>query len=269
MFWSQKPWVDLSHAVVNHSWSDVYPSILEPWASENSEERNWIHEFDHRTASDWNAATPEDLCRLYAIFRVASILLLRFQLGRADRTDYPGPHISEEGFKLFFEAMGFRVPQAREFHPFFHEIIGVEQESDVEASPVILDQRWPPLMLGCMMFCRAGVIVAAGAKHIVKAIAEQSTLYWTYQRKDRRCNDLSHGWGHNSQWRTDLRRDYQSPNGFHYNIDADEALNAATNFDEDISVDAMIELVRNRCMIRTSVDDSDLFPYRYSYVEIS
>ena len=29
----------------------------------------------------------------------------------------------------------------------------------------------------------------------------------------------------------------------------------------------MIELVRNRCMVRTPVDDSDLFPYVFSYVK--
>lgn len=102
---------------------------------------------------------------------------------------------------------------------------------------------------------------------MVNDIAERSKLYWTFRRKDRPCADQSHGWGHNSQWRTQLRRDYQSVPGFHYNIDAEESLNAATGTVDGIGVVAMVELVRNRCVIRTAVDDADLYPYRYSYTE--
>jgi hypothetical protein len=29
----------------------------------------------------------------------------------------------------------------------------------------------------------------------------------------------------------------------------------------------LIELVRNRCLVKTQLDDSDLHPYPYSYIE--
>ena len=40
-------------------------------------------------------------------------------------------------------------------------------------------------------------------------------------RRGGRCpaSDLSHGWGHNSQWRTDFRRDYEESAELHYNVD--------------------------------------------------
>jgi hypothetical protein len=204
---------------------------------------------------------------LYAAFRVASVLLLRFQTGRADGTDYPGPAISVEGFQLLHEALGFSVPTAVPFHPFFHEIVGVRQVTPSDTPIAIAEQVWPPLMLGNMIFCRAGCVVSGGVNHVVKDIAERSKLYWTFRRKDRPYADQSHGWGSNSQWATSLRRDYQSPTGYHYNVDAEESLNARTGTVRGVDVAVMIELLRNRCLIRTAVDDSDLYPYRYAYTE--
>lgn len=267
MYGSQYPWVELFRALHEYEGKDAYSDVLERWPEENPDECRWLVDFSLRSEGCWSAATDEDLCRLYAAFRVTSTLLLRFQVGRADGTDYPGPAISVEGYQLFHEALGFRVPEAPAFHPFFHEIVGVQQ-APVSETPIVIEEYvWPPLMLRSMMFCRAGVVVSGGASHVVKEVVERSKLYWTFRRKDRPYEDLSHGWGSNSQWRTQLRRDYQSPPGFHFNIDAKESLNAATDTVDGIAVAAMVELVRNRCMIRSAVEDSDLCPYRYSYTE--
>jgi hypothetical protein len=260
MYGSQWPWVELYRTLHEYHGADAYADVLEQWPEQNADECRWLAEFSRRTGGCWSAATDEDLCRLYAAFRVASTLLLRFQVGRADGTDYPGPAISVEGYQRFHESLGFRVPQAAGFHPFFHEIVGVRQAAVAETPIEIVEQAWPPLMLGSMMFCRAGTIVSGGAAHVVKDVAERSKLYWTFRRKDRPYADQSHGWGSKSQWRTQLRRDYRSPRGFHYNVDAEESLDAATGSVDEIDVPAMIELVRNRCMIRTAVDDSDLYP---------
>jgi hypothetical protein len=130
-----------------------------------------------------------------------------------------------------------------------------------------MEEVWPALMLGGMMFCRAGCIVTGGRAHVAKEIAGRSKLYWTFRRKDRPCNDESHGWGSNSQWRTRLRRDYQTADGLHYNVDARESLNAAGELVEGLPRSAMIELVRNRCLVKTALDDSDLYPYCCSYRE--
>lgn len=267
MYGSQCRWVELFDSLHEYDGGDAYTDVLERWVPNHASETRWLADFPARTGACQTAATDEDLCRLYAAFRVASTLLLRFQAGRMDGADYSGPAISVEGYQLFHESLGFRVPEPVGFHPFFHEIVGVRQSPILDAPIAIVEQVWPPIMLGDLMFCRAGVVVSGGAAHVLKKVAERSKLHWTYRRRDRPCHDQSHGWGSNSQWRTALRRDYRAPSGFAYNIDAPESLNVAADAVEEIEVAAMIELVRNRCMVRTAVDDADLYPYRYSFTE--
>lgn len=268
MYGSQWPWIELYRAILEHGGDNAFDDVLAPWLEKHADERHWLSDFSQRTETDWSAATHEDLCRLYAAFRVTSTLLLRFQHGRADGTDYPGPAISVEGYQLFHEALGFSVPSVSAFHPFYHEIISVTQAAS-SATPIeLVEQRWPAFMLGNLMFCRAGCVVEGGSDHVLKGIAEASKLYWTFRRKDRPCDDLSHGWGSNSQWRTRLRRDYQTSSGFHYNVDARKRLESTSEIVDGLSFAAMRELIRNRCMIRTAVDDSDLCPYSYSDTEV-
>lgn len=266
MYHSQFPWVELYSALLDLSDADgdAYPAVLQPWLEQHAEEARWPLEFAQRTQDNWKAAASEDLCRLYAMFRVTSLLLLRFQQGRADGTDYAGPVITAEGFRAFHLALGLHVPQTPAYHPFFHEIVAVEPLPDAAAPVFVLGEHWPALMLGDLLYLRAGCTVAAGEDHVVKSIAEHSTLYWTFRRKDRPYKDLSHGWGSNSQWATALRRDYRSPLAYHYNIDAGSALPPpGTTADAAL----MHELLRHRGLIRTAADDSDLFPYCYAHVE--
>ncbi|WP_257387277.1 hypothetical protein [Tahibacter caeni] len=268
MYSSQYPWVELYRALLDLSDSDgdAYPTLLQPWLAQQAEEARWPPAFARRTQRDWAAASSEDLCRLYAMFRVTSLLLLRFQHGRAGTSDYAGPPITAAGFLAFHEALGLQVPHTPAYHPFFHEIVAVEPEPEPEpAAPVlVLGERWPALMLGDLLYLRAGCVVAAGAQQVVKSIAEHSTLYWTFRRRDRPCRDLSHGWGSNSQWSTALRRDYRTPLAYHYNVDAKDPLPApGTTADAEL----MHELLRHRGLVRTVADDSDLCPYGYTHTE--
>lgn len=267
MFGSQSPFVELHRSLHEYRGDDAYIDLLERWPDNNADECRWIADFHDRTNDDWAAATNEDLCRLYALFRVTSTLLLRFQRGRADGTDYQGPAITIEGFRLFHEQLGFSVPEVTEYHPFFHEIVSVSPTPH-DADPIqVIACWWPCVMLGNMVFCRAGCVVAGGLSQVVKDIAESSKLYWTYRRKDRPYNDRSHGWGYNSQWRTAHRRDYRTADRYHFNVDGRRSLNDPACAVDDLPVDTMIEVVRNRCLIRTHADDSDLFPYDYTYTE--
>jgi hypothetical protein len=269
MYWSQQVWRTLFDTLSAHNGADAFDDLLEPWLrlAEGRQEIAWLSDFQSRTSTSWHSANDEDLCRLYAIFRVASLLLLRFQTGRADGTDHPGPAISVEEYRAFFEGLGFHVPDVDGFHPFYHEIIHVRQSASPAAPVKVEDCAWPALMLGSMMFCRAGATVTAGVQHVDQAVAESSTLYWTYRRKDRRCQDQSQGWGSNSQWRTRLRRDYRTDHGYHFNVDAAEPLNDRVGDVDGIPCPAMIEIVRHRCLVTTKIDDSDLYPYRYSFEE--
>ncbi|MFO1046136.1 MAG: hypothetical protein U0941_30530 [Planctomycetaceae bacterium] len=267
MYDSQLPLVELYRALAEYAGDDAYADILEPWPDANPGELHWIGDFERRANHNWSAATDEDVCRLYSLFRVTSLLLLRFQTGRADGTDYQGPVTQIEGIQLFLEQLGFHIPDARDYHPFYHEILSVNEAERNEDPVEIIEVHWPCFMLGDMIFCRSGVSVLAGRSHIIKEIAESSALYWTYRRKDRPYNDQSHGWGHNSQWRTAHRRDYRTKDGYHFNVGGRESLNDPTVTVDGMPRSSMIELVRNRCLITSQIDDSDLYPYPYSYTE--
>jgi hypothetical protein len=59
-----------------------------------------------------------------------------------------------------------------------------------------------------------------GAHHLDPVHAATSTLHWAWARRHRPVEDLSHGWGSNSQWDTDFRRDYLLPDQLLCNVDA-------------------------------------------------
>lgn len=267
MYSSQLPFVELYRLLHEYRGDDAYTDLLQRWLDNNADECGWIADFHDRTKDDWAAATDEDLSRLYALFRVTATLLLRFQRGRTDGTDCQGPAITINGFQLFHEQLGFFVPDVTDYHPFFHQILSVALGPRDDSPIQLTECLWPCVMLGNMVFCRAGCAVSGGSSHVVKDIAESSSVYWTYCCKDRPYNDLSQGWGHNSQWRTAHRRDYRAAGKYHFNVDGRHSLNDPDCVVDDLPVDTMIELVRNRCLIRTTADDSDLFPYDYTYTE--
>jgi hypothetical protein len=72
---------------------------------------------------------------------------------------------------------------------------------------------WPGFWFGDLLFSRAGVRVRAPQHLIDATVATTSTLYFTFRREPRRTNDLSHGWGSNSQWRTSFPRFYSDADG--------------------------------------------------------
>lgn len=76
-------------------------------------------------------------------------------------------------------------------------------------------------------------------------VAERSTLYWAWWRRNRSTHDRSHGWGGNSQWRTDFRRDYRADGQLFYNVDAAHRVDRADG--EDLPLDDLLELLRYRC----------------------
>ena len=94
---------------------------------------------------------------------------------------------------------------------------------------------------------------------INKEIAENSTLFWAFRRRNRPTEDLSVGWGHNSQWRTVFRRDYHIGGIFYFNVDAEgdrDGNHELTEFERR-------ELLVHRCFITVNRTDIDIFPYDY------
>jgi hypothetical protein len=191
---------------------------------------------------------------------------------------WPGPAVTLDQYRAFVGGLGLAEVRPAGFHPFFHEIVHVDQAEDPEEAISVVDTSWPCLMLGDMMFSRAGVRVRAGTRHARKQPAETSRLYWAHRRRNRPTTDQSDGWGSNSQWRTSFRRDCRIGDSFHYNIDArntedwvdlgspvsswpegnrpddDEGLNPK------VTPQQRIELLTHRCAV-ISAGFEDSYPY--------
>jgi hypothetical protein len=207
---------------------------------------------------------------LYALSRVNDYLLLSFQGDAAAAGPRAGLTLDE--YAQFFVHRGFHLVERNRYSPFCHEIVRVEQSQDADEPIRILAEIWPGLMLGDMMFSRAGVAVLGGRAHVVKEVAESSTLYFTHRRLSRQTNDLSMGWGSNSQWRTDFRRDYESDGMRIYNFDGTNRLNvlAVSGVDRDgLTPGERIELCRNRCFVVTSKSHEDLWPFDDRFEELA
>ena len=213
-------------------------------------------------------ALREGLWDLYALGRINDYLLLPFQGDERGRWD--GPAISQEQYLDFFAAAGFTPFTSNSFSPFRHEIVRVQQSESAVEPIRVNGTAWPGLMFGEMLFSRSGVAVSGGGDRVNKRVAKHSTLYLTYRRLHRKTIDLSQGWGSNSQWRTDFRRDYEHDDKWSYHADGKHLLSqdATTGRDRDgLTAEERIELCTNRCFIVTGKDNADLWPYDDRYEE--
>ncbi len=249
-------WADyrgLFDAALYHTDGDTYAAVLAPWAAANPGARDWLRDFAARPGDPVPPASPEDLWQLYALGRALDIIT-------------PDPQgLSAAEFVAFAESPGLTTTPARPFSPFYHEIVTVEQDPDPATPPAVTGAVWPGVSLGDMTILRAGVRIAAGADHVVKDVAESSTMYWAWVRGTRPARDLSHGWGSNSQWRTDFRRDYRFGDALHYNVDGKFDLLAAdlpADESHGLTRAERVELLTHRCFVTTRRPaDEELWPY--------
>jgi len=265
----QLPYAQLYEAILHYHGEDLFKDVLKPWLSQHQQkETTWIQSFGV-ASTEIPTAEVEDLWRLYAISRVSDTLLCCLPSVRDHPHANQGlPHVSLEQYVEFMESLGFSHISPSDFHPFFHEIVSVEQEEDSFAPIEVLEELWPSFILGSMMFSRAGCRVSGGTNHVVKKIAENSILYWSFRRQNRSTTDLSVGWGHNSQWRTSFRRDYHIGTSFFYNVDRTETIEENPTMPE-FTLQERMELLQNRCFVRSDKDDHDLFPYELTQEDSS
>lgn len=210
-------------------------------------------------------AASEDLWDLYAFSRLLQLLILPLQEFRPVQrahfaTDPWAPGFSPMEFETFCRALDLQLEEPACFHPFLCEVTDLVSAAP-ESQPEIQELRWPAVWLGRLLLLRAGTRVAAPAARLDPRFAPSSRLYWTYRRRDREYEDLSHGWGSNSQWRTSFRRDYRCAGRLIYNADGEVALHAA-------SPPTDLELLRHRCFVTmdpTSVEDP--YPYDHRWEE--
>ncbi|WP_198383594.1 hypothetical protein [Roseomonas sp. KE2513] len=181
------------------------------------------------------------------------------------------PGLTPQAEVRFCGALGIEPTARDRFTPFFHEVVGVVEDPTVE-EPVVDEVLWPALRFGHMLFARAGVRVRCQPGMLDSHLATSTTLYFARRRRHRRTEDLSLGWGSNSQWRTAFRRDYAEGGRLFYNVDAHDVLGSRAGtsgppVDEDLTDAERVELVTHRCLVRTTKPDGDRWPYRERYVE--
>lgn len=273
--------------------SPAYEHILLPNQPEALETMSVLRTYGSLDAMVWRQNDP-DLCsggdhryyscleHFYALSRVSDLLILPFQPVWDPDADYVWPWkpvIQLEERSEWLRSLGMREIEQRAFHPFYHEIVEVEEAPDPDEPISLLETLWPGFLLGNMLFCRAGVRIRAGAHVVRKDIAERSRLYWAYTRNNRQANDLSYGWGHNSQWATNFRRDYVADDAYYYNVDGgveahdvdlDVYGHVASEEDLDDPYNAppvRMELLTHRCFIITPERVGEEYPYDLTYRE--
>jgi hypothetical protein len=252
---------ELYYDILQYGRHSLACDVLKPWIEKAQQAISELKRFsvysvyDHRDEAAQNA-----MWNLYALNRVNDLLLISFQRGVGKTKIAP---VSLDEYEAWFSNIGFTVMASEVFSPFHHEIVHVHQSTADDEPIAVSRYLWPGLMFGHMLFSRSGVGVTGGRKNVAKDTAEQSTLYFAYRRQHRRTNDLSMGWGSNSQWRTSFRRDYQSDGTWIYNADGTNLLDVDVSVDDrdGLTRDERIELCRNRCFIVTSKADRDLWPF--------
>lgn len=263
------PWFrSLYDEILAYEGSSLYCDVLSRWIEKAQAAMFELARFKLDSALAPNDETsPSSMWNLYALNRVNDLLLLSF---RENREQPPFLLLSVNEYEDFFSQLGFTIELPVVFSPFHHEIVQVDQSSVDEELIEVIQHHWPGLKFGSLQFSRSGVLVRGGKNQIVKKVAEHSTLYFTFRRMNRKTNDLSFGWGSNSQWRTAFRRDYQIGVKRIYNADGTNSLGSAASAAADgqgLTLEERVELCRNRCFIKCLKDDSDLWPYRDRFEE--
>ena len=259
----QQPYRTLYDEILDYDGDAPYADLLHPWLRRQDGERRWLDEMRARRGSPVPPMSPEESWRLYALSRIVDLLQLSF----APATTEPSSAIAAIGrddFAGFMDALGLEPVERAGFDPFFHEVVTVDQLAEEDAPPAVAEVYWPGYTLGPLLVSRAGCRVRAGRRHLAKEVAERSTLYWAYARSTRKTQDLSRGWGSNSQWRTAFRRDYALEGRLFYNVGAREHPGGA---DDELDPAERAELLRHRCFVTCTKPGDDLWPYSLSAID--
>lgn len=251
----QLPYRRLHDEILDYDGATLFDDVLAPWLRAQEGERRWLEELRQRRGDPIPHIEPEESWRLYALSRIVQLLQLSFT-PRTREVGWTVAPVRRDEFTRFMDALGLDMLKRSAFHPFFHEIVTVDQAPDEDAAPEIVEVLWPGYSLKPLIITRSGVRVRAGRRHLVKEIAERSTLYWAYARNNRPTEDLSNGWGGNSQWRTAFRRDYALCGALHYNVDAQDP-----GAGIDLTDAERAELLRHRCVVTCPRPSDDLWPY--------
>lgn len=263
----QYPYYELWVSLSEYRGQAVLHEVLLPWISGHGDELVWVQEFGKRRGDPVPPATEEDLSRLYALSRVLQVLELSFQPGVACQEPWQC-EISGDDYEEFAVGLGLRPVSDLPFHPFHHETVSVWGLSTIGVVSV-RQELWPTTFLGDMLFHRGGCVVTGARGQVEPGLADRTTLYWAYVRRYCPCQDLSQGWGNNSQWRTSFRRDYAANGMYRYNVDGsqDVLIETPDRVDDNLTAAQRLELLRHRRFVSFTCEHNSLFPYNETYTE--
>lgn len=134
----QWPYRQLCEALLAYDGACVAEDLLRPWLRENDGERRWFGALARPRPRIVPTIAPEDSWRLYAMSRVAELVRL--------------PAVPPAAYLELMDALGFERVQERRFHPFFHEVVVVDQDPDDDAPVRLLAELWPGHALGPLLF---------------------------------------------------------------------------------------------------------------------
>ena len=253
----------LYHEIMEYKGNNFFTDVLKTWESNN---RNYL-----KPIVNYDNLSNEDNWEFYALSRVLDILTLRFQPNKnVGNFDWDGPNISLDEYIEFVKLLGFEINYPSNFSPFDCEIIETKRGKN---NFDIMEYLFPSIRLKGLMVKRAGVIISNSPDNYDLNLINNAKIFWSYRRKNRKHEDLSHGWGSNSQWRTDFRFDVETENLFIYNIKGKYNLN---NIDKEVlnelneqnlELNEIIELLVNRQFVKCAKNEEDIFPYDFKYSE--
>jgi hypothetical protein len=172
---------DLWEPTMNYTTGDWGQQVLEPWLAANPPIMSGLRQVGQADMASVGLAV-QDLWTLYALSRVAELLILAHQPPATDPDD-PADWLPTAAYPQFVTGIGGTATQADRFHPFLHEIVEVEPAADPDERPSLVRQWWPGCMIGSLLVLRAGVTVRAGARHLDPAVTTGSRLYWAWWRR--------------------------------------------------------------------------------------
>lgn len=256
---------NLYNEILEYSGKEIFKDLLKPWG-----EKFQTQKFT-RSLVNPSDLTPEVNWELYALSRILDLLALRLMHGPTNyESSFMNPDMSISDYVDFVELLGFRAEYPVDYHPFNCEVIET-RSGDIDYE--IVSCIFPAIKFNNLLIKRSGVVIRNDSNNFDLNLINSAAIYWAFRRSNRACFDLSHGWGGNSQWRTEFRIDLETEKNYLYNINGKFDLNLKTNetlnelASQNLEVSEAIELLVNRQFISCRKDDSDLFPYDFRYEE--
>ncbi|MCY1083587.1 hypothetical protein [Archangium lansingense] len=245
---------ELYELLTDYEGSHCFEDVLLPAIPRAVELLEPLQRYRHRRSV--KEPSDEELWTLFALSVVNDHLLLPLRVSRRE-------------YLRFFEALGFEPFEGGRFSPVRHEIVSVGNWLKATEGIQLGQRYWPGLLFGELVFSRSAVDVFCHADfRIRQGIADRSRLYFTHQRMRRDVEDLSHGWGSNSRWRTSFRLDYEERehvifNAFErYDLAAPSCLENETGGRQELPIEARRELLMHRCFVSYEGPWDDWLPYR-------